>query len=418
MVRVKERSWWSVLSKAVLHLPMHMLEWWNEDHQKAIPLMTQRSWKELEKELRRTLESHHNGNDLNPHIPLMPSSEMIALIAKIQQETAELNRNNVTRTAAYKRIYDEFPEIHWALLAHMVSRNGGWSMTDLQGEWLPRLLGEQERKDLFLFLEHANAYIFQDAYPQLALYRESKRRNKNLMPLIGRFHVSRFMLPIWERFMHSGESELLSVALIINEQHYIEDRVVRDPYFTSHVVESPAFQLQSLLQLNQILFPAHSSDPTVPYRLSGLIIEDFSSLDERIHFGKDLYAILFRKKDMLSGVLGFAGAHPHTGSRQDYWPQLFSSIRRSPPAFNYKAKLENGRLRKGAPPIFSPRLEAAWKEQSLRDPDRKDWFQNEKAIGYLKDIRPPKHVDMEQEAIWGMEKLEAAVLAGQWLGWS
>lgn len=39
-------------------------------------------------------------------------------------------------------------EIHWALLGHMVSRNGGWNMTDLKGDLYTRILSE---KDQFIF---------------------------------------------------------------------------------------------------------------------------------------------------------------------------------------------------------------------------------------------------------------------------
>ena len=55
------------------------------------------------------------------------------IINKIKIQTEQLNKNNVTRTRAYYQFYIQYPEIHWALLGHMVSRNGGWNMTDLKG---------------------------------------------------------------------------------------------------------------------------------------------------------------------------------------------------------------------------------------------------------------------------------------------
>jgi hypothetical protein len=61
------------------------------------------------------------------------------LVAEIRHQTAVHNRNNLTRTKAYLDFYREHPELEWAFLAHMVSRNSGWNMTDLHGEWLPRL---------------------------------------------------------------------------------------------------------------------------------------------------------------------------------------------------------------------------------------------------------------------------------------
>lgn len=54
---------------------------------------------------------------------------------KIKRTTHSLNKNNVTRTKAYIDFYKRHPEIHWAFLGHMVSRNGGWNMTDLKGDF-------------------------------------------------------------------------------------------------------------------------------------------------------------------------------------------------------------------------------------------------------------------------------------------
>ncbi len=71
----------------------------------------------------------------------------------ISQETSRHNRNNLTRTEAYRRIYSETPELHWALLAHLVSRNGGWNMTDLCGD-LGSSLTAVDKQALFSFLEH------------------------------------------------------------------------------------------------------------------------------------------------------------------------------------------------------------------------------------------------------------------------
>lgn len=46
------------------------------------------------------------------------------LLQKSRLETARLNVNNVVRTKTYLDFYRLYPEIRWAFLAHMVSRNG------------------------------------------------------------------------------------------------------------------------------------------------------------------------------------------------------------------------------------------------------------------------------------------------------
>lgn len=159
------------------------------------------------------------------------NEEELALIERIRAETAAANRNNVTRTEAYRILYFRTPELHWALLAHMVSRNGGWNMTDLQGEWLPWLLNSEQRLAVFRFLEQANALIFQDAYPQLLLYERSRREGRSLFHLLPAFGVSSFMAPVWKQYWRDRDAVPLTIALIVNEQHYIEQRVVQHPFF-------------------------------------------------------------------------------------------------------------------------------------------------------------------------------------------
>lgn len=217
----------------------------------------------------------------------------MSLVADIRRRTAAANRNNVSRTAAYLAFYREHPEVHWALLAHLVSRNGGWSMTDLRGEWLPRLMDEQDIRAFFWFLERSNWLIFHDAYAQLLLFAEMKRTGTDLTPLLPRLGVSRFMQPVWREFLAEQDSVRLTRALIVNEQQYIEQRVVRKPFAREQVFANLAFLAQSVLSLNQVLFPykAHPADR----RLSvvGIAVHNFPSVRQRISVGKTLYRLLF-----------------------------------------------------------------------------------------------------------------------------
>lgn len=104
------------------------------------------------------------------------------IIDKIKAQTKELNKNNVTRTRAYYQFYIQYPEIHWALLGHIVSRNGGWNMTDLKGDLYTRLLSEKDQITFFSFLERGNWLIFQDVYPQFLLYEQSVKNQKAISP--------------------------------------------------------------------------------------------------------------------------------------------------------------------------------------------------------------------------------------------
>ena len=100
------------------------------------------------------------------------------IINKIKIQTEQLNKNNVTRTRAYYQFYIQYPEIHWALLGHMVSRNGGWNMTDLKGDLYTRILSEKDRFIFFLFRKRELAY-FPRCIPSILLYEQSVKRSKS-----------------------------------------------------------------------------------------------------------------------------------------------------------------------------------------------------------------------------------------------
>ncbi|WP_081447431.1 DUF2515 family protein [Bacillus coahuilensis] len=68
------------------------------------------------------------------------------------QKQKKTNKNNVTRTSAYLNFVKKHPEVHWAFLAHMVSRNGGYTMCDLQSFLIRELVTEKEVFPFYLFL--------------------------------------------------------------------------------------------------------------------------------------------------------------------------------------------------------------------------------------------------------------------------
>lgn len=331
------------------------------------------------------------------------------LIRHIRERTGQLNINNVTRTMAYYEYYRCHPEIHWAFLGHMVSRNGGWNMTDLKGELLSRLLSASEQNDFFQFLERGNWLIFQDVYPQFLLYEESLRRKKNLFYLLPFLHVSVFMEVIWNHFWSTGDRYLLAIGLIINEQSYLEKRMIQNPHYQKTVLQTIEFKLQDLLRLNQILFPYYRENHKHP-SLVGQTLHHFASLHERILLGKRLYSLLFDRSDILQGVFNWATDHPHTGSRKDYWPHLFNDVNETVPGTPYKRRTDDGQLRPGANRLYSPRLEQAWTNMDHKEAEPGDWFEDWKIITYL--LHAEENVDGEifHEYCKTLEKIEIAVM--------
>lgn len=318
------------------------------------------------------------------------------LVEEIRRRSTRENRNNVTRTAAYLAYFRRHPEVHWAFLAHMVSRNGGWNMTDLQGELLSPLLETSLREQLFSALETANAAIFGDAYPQLILYEESIQRGKPLFFLLPRFGVSVFMQSVWERFWEERSSALLTMGLIVNEQHVIERQVIARAEVQEEALGSLPFQAQSALQLNQVIFPFSSGMGASP-RLAGGTIENFNHVKERIEFGKMLYAALWAIPEVAQGAIRFAESIPHTASRSDYWPDRFTADRSAASA------ISSPRL------FYSPRLEDAWPDRPLPDFKPQDWFQSAKeACAYLGDAKAPYPYDMSGEHLYWLQMIRAA----------
>lgn len=327
------------------------------------------------------------------------------LLNKIKGITQDHNLNNLTRTKAYLEFYLRHPEIHWAFLGHMVSRNGGWNMTDLKGEFLATLLAKEERESLFHFLERGNWLIFQDAYPQFLLYDESLRQNRPMFYLLPHLNVSIFMETVWNYFWRVRDTYILCIALVINEQSYLEQRVIQNPHYQKEVLHKIEFHLQNWLSFNQILFPSEGEN------VKGQTLHQFQSLHERILLGKRLYAILFKNKDFHRQALDWATRQPHTGSRKDYWPHLFNDVNEGTPGITYPLRLKSCRLRKGARRIYSPKLEYAWKNVSQPEAEPGDWFQHISVVDYFEDGLEMTDGEIKNDYCKTLEQLEIAALA-------
>ncbi|MBP2002064.1 hypothetical protein J2Z69_003121 [Paenibacillus shirakamiensis] len=346
---------------------------------------------------------------------LNPEEELIA--KEIAARTQSSNISNLSRTKAYWECYQIYPELHWAFLAHMVSRNGGWNMSDLRGGQMYPLLDEASKEAVYRFLERSNALIFQDAYPQLLLYIKSRELGRSLFHLLPYFHVSRFMQPFWDKFWLERGSALLTVGLIINEQNYIERRVVQQPYFQQRVTDKASFHIHNLAGLNQVILPMLDQQDVrmpcaleeQPLRLAGRILSDFTSLTTRISFGKSLYALLFGLPALRKGTEAFASRIPHTGSRADYWPSLFTTRKEEA----LTASLEESTLLgKDKLPLgqrlYAPVLLEAWGDTPYEPINREDWMQDHRALDGLSKPESPYLCDISYEHRLGILKTAIA----------
>lgn len=328
------------------------------------------------------------------------------LVQRIRKETKRNNKNNVTRTAAYLTFYNKHPEITWSFLAHMVSRNAGYFMSDLKGEFLPHILEETFIEKLYEMLEKGNSMIFEDAYPQLLLYEESKKTGISLFYLCHHFNISPFIEGVWEvHFRREDQSFLLPVAQIINEQSHIEKMLVHTEEY-SKLLHSMTYRFQEWLKLSQILFP------TSPLKYSlGKNMNHFKVLDERIQLGQNLYTTLFLP-EYLDGIHKFANTFPHTGSRSDYDQDSFTAIYSPPKKFPIE-KLSFFKIKKNKK-IYSPFLLDVWKLTFNGPYKSLDWFEDAEYV-----FKQMKLVYRPSSYIWstywsGLHKIESVFLFNQY----
>ncbi|MEH7224324.1 DUF2515 domain-containing protein [Bacillus sp. JJ1566] len=233
------------------------------------------------------------------------------LYNEIESKTVKRNLDNISRTKAYTSFYRRHNEIRWSFLASQVSRNAGWNMTDLEGEWFSKVLSKKERNVLFHTYERANWLIFSDAYPQLLVYEYSKRQGKPLFHLLKMFSVSRFIEVEWEYYWRHREGNRLVTAQIINEQNIIQKPVIEHPFYRKKVFQRFFYNIQDFFHFSSVIFP------TLEGRLFGFSVQQFTKLDERIKLGKKLASLLFHV-DYYDRFIRFSNEVEHTGSRFDY----------------------------------------------------------------------------------------------------
>lgn len=289
--------------------------------------------------------------------PLVTTNQEREWVRSIRNATILHNKDNVTRTKAYLQLYAQHPELHWSLLAHLVSRNGGYQMTDLKGETLDSLLSPKNHATLFSFLETANAWIFQDAFPQLMWYALNKQRGFHIpSTLLRHFHVSVFNEAAWIFFLRSPATRkaFLTCALIENEQRMIEVRHLSRKE-SQAVVSSFPFRIQNVLPFTHVIFPYKKSVLLLSPRVRGVTVSQFELVTERIRIGRMLYTLLYSQKSTLKFAGNWAKETVHTGSREDLWPKIYS------------------RHRTSSKKIWSPRLSSVWPAVNIPDWQPEDW---------------------------------------------
>jgi len=246
-------------------------------------------------------------------------------LARWLDELDERNADNISRTASYLELYAWTAaagrELPWLLMAHLVSRNAGYLMSDLARA----LDGTQEKgtdpalagamASLMTLLERANFLIFHDAWHHV-LHHLAGRTEALSGP-----RTPRFMIDAWRRHErgpddHDGERQLV-LDLVHNEQHLIERRAVHHPHL------APGLRLIDVIERSGREKPLHLPVDGAP----AITVGGFARLERRIAAGARIFDEVMADRARREVLFSWAQAHPHTGSRAVYGGRPGPAIR-------------------------------------------------------------------------------------------
>jgi len=216
------------------------------------------------------------------------------------------------RTASYLDLYgltrESGRDLPWILMAHLVSRNGGYMMSDVAAarDHGHSAFTRPALEELFLFLERANFLIFYDAWYHV------------LHHLLGRApdscRTTQFTRASWLRYQASAADVVdaklersLVFDLVTNEQRFIEHRVVHHPRFAR------ARAIVGLLEA------ADTEAPLIfPHSNASITVGGFAVVERRIAAGMRIFDEVLADHARREEIFRWALAHPHTGSRLAY----------------------------------------------------------------------------------------------------
>lgn len=221
-------------------------------------------------------------------------------------ELDERNRDNVSRTASYLELYawtrDHGRELPWVLMAHLVSRNAGYQMSEI-ARHLARPGIEPYQAEalrwLFVLLERGNFLIFWDAWWHV-LHALAGRAGALSAP-----RTPRFMIDAWARHAAAPDERTLVLDLVTNEQNLIERRAVHHPDLAQGRLAIDLLEASG--RERPLHFPAADAPP--------ITVGGFRVLERRIAAGTRIFDEVVADGARRDAMFAWALAHPHTGSR-------------------------------------------------------------------------------------------------------
>ncbi len=249
------------------------------------------------------------GRDVSAAASLAPAR---ARLERMLAEKDVRNRDNVARTESYLELYAlaraHGVELPWVLMAHLVSRNAGYLMTDLApGGRAASFFTRDALDELFLFLERANYLIFDDAWHHVMHHALGRTGALDA-------RTPRFMREAWGRYedataggVTAAAERALVMDLVTNEQNLIEHRVVHNARFERARAMVAFFE------------EAGIDGPVVlPVTAARIRVGNFARLERRIEAGKRIFDEGLAETHARSAIFAWAAATRHTGSRAAY----------------------------------------------------------------------------------------------------
>jgi hypothetical protein len=249
-------------------------------------------------------------------------------VERMLDELPERNADNVTRTASYLELYAlaraAGRELPWVLMAHLVSRNSGYLMSDLAVaiERGNTPFSREALTEMFLFLERPNFVIFHDAFWHVAHHLLGRPMQEGRVP--------RFVRRAWRRYEEAAASPEVERALVFdlveNEQNLIERRTVHAPRF------------ERARAMTRFFDATGGERPIVlPVTRAEIVVGGFLELEKRIATGQRIFDEALADPVQREAIFEWTMARPHTGSRAAYGAKATPPIREAWPRERVRA---------------------------------------------------------------------------------
>ncbi len=269
---------------------------------------------------------------------------MHAVFERFLEEIHARNVDNVARTDSYLELYAHTRgaghELPWLFMAHMVSRNAGYLMSDLARTLTdartPRTPSVvQVIETVMALLERANYLIFHDAWFHVLGHLLGRTAEAGRTPA--------FMRAAWLRYEHAAVRAIdraleraLVMDLVHNEQHFIERRVVHHPRFAAGLATIEMIEREGREKpIHFPIGPAPNS-PNSEIRVGG-----FADLTRRITTGARIFDEVLADRGRRDALYVWARSHPHTGSRMVYGGKPGPTVREAWPVARVRALAED-----------------------------------------------------------------------------